>query len=189
MHNVDDITELFEKANSKLLLKDKSLFSSNVNERTICGALAAHLYDLIKNNKSYHNYYADVEYNRNDGKIKAIIDENLKIIPINCDLIVHSRGENPEQDNLLAIEMKKSNRPEREKLKDKNRLIALTRKPYEGVWVYDGSVFPEYVCDYVLGVYYEINIRANFIMIEYYHQGKMIFQYTKYLSSNYERSL
>lgn len=179
MKNVNDIIKLFEKANDRLLLKDKGLFTSNVNERTICGALMVQLHDLIKNNRSYRNYYVDVEYNRNNGKVKAIIDEKLEIIPINCDLIVHSRGENRIQDNLLAVEMKKSNRPKKEKLKDKNRLIALTRKPYEGVWAYDGRAFPEYVCDYILGVYYEIAVRANVIMLEYYYQGRVINQYTK----------
>lgn len=120
MKNVNDIIKLFEKANDRLLLKDKGLFTSNVNERTICGALMVHLHDLIKNNKSYCHYYVDVEYNRNNGKVKAIIGENLEVIPINCDLIVHGRGENRIQDNLLAVEMKKSNRPKKEKLKDKN---------------------------------------------------------------------
>lgn len=57
MKSVNDIIKLFEKANNRLLLKNKGLFASNVNERTICGALMIHLHDLIKNNKSYRNYY------------------------------------------------------------------------------------------------------------------------------------
>ena len=40
------------------------------------------------------DYYVDVEYNRNKGKIKTIIDDNENVININCYLIIHSRGEN-----------------------------------------------------------------------------------------------
>lgn len=45
----------------------------------------------------------DVEYNRNAGHIKSIINEEIKVIHITCDLIIHSRGENEQQDNLLAL--------------------------------------------------------------------------------------
>ena len=78
-----------------------------------------HLHDIIKEDASYVGYYTDVEYNRNQGGIKTIRKtirgQTEEIIPINCDLILHSRGEDIGQDNLIAIEMKKSNRPASEK--------------------------------------------------------------------------
>ena len=78
-----------------------------------------HIHDIIKEDDSYSGYYTDVEYNRNAGGIKTIRKtirgQQEEIIPINCDLILHSRGENVDQDNLIAIEMKKSNAPSAEK--------------------------------------------------------------------------
>lgn len=58
----------------------------------------------------------DVEYNRNAGHIKSIINEEIKVIHITCDLIIHSHGENEQQDNLLVLEMKKAYQLEDEKI-------------------------------------------------------------------------
>lgn len=69
-----------------------------------------HLHALIAKDKSFFNYFVDIEYNRNKGSIKTIkkttLGPNGQIIPINCDLILHSRGNRLEQDNLIALEMK-----------------------------------------------------------------------------------
>ena len=96
-------------------------------------------------------------------------------------LILHSRGENPIQDNLIALEMKKSTRPQLEKQKDRERLIALTKDSFDNIWSNDGHTLPEYVCRYVLGVYYEINYSLNLVLIEYYKQGEMNYTYTSYI--------
>jgi hypothetical protein len=101
-------------------------------------------------------------------------------IPINCDIIIHSRGEIIYQDNLIALEMKKSVNRESEKNKDKNRLIALTKDKFDDVWSFDGTSFPEHVCRYGLGVYYEINAAARKVYLEYYMKGKLA--YTKTLA-------
>ena len=70
---------------------------------------------------------------------------------------MHSRGNHIEQDNLIAIEMKKSNASEEEKQKDKDRLKALTKDSFDDVWSFDGTTLPEHVCRYLIGIYYEIN--------------------------------
>ena len=129
---------------------------------------------------SYSGYYVDVEYNRNNGKVKTIINENIEVIPINCDIIIHSRGENIYQDNLIALEMKKSVNRESEKIKDKNRLIALTKDTFDDVWSFDGTNLPEHVCRYGLGVYYEINVAKRKVDMEYYIKGKLT--YTKMIA-------
>ena len=77
------------------------------------------------------------------------------------------------QDNLIAIEMKKSNRKESDKQSDRNRLIALTKDSYDGVWSFDGKTLPEHVCRYKLGIYYEINFSKKFILLEYYYRGNL----------------
>ena len=82
-----------------------------------------------------------------------------------------------KQDNLIAIEMKKSNALAREKQKDRERLIALTKDSFNDVWAWDNN-FPEHVCRYVLGVYYEINYRRNLISIEYYRNGQLAHSYS-----------
>ncbi|MFZ3226816.1 MAG: hypothetical protein WA230_15065, partial [Xanthobacteraceae bacterium] len=61
----------------------------------------------------------DAEYNRQqNGQIKTIIDDHAHEISVTCDLILHSLGEIIRTDNLIAIEMKKSERPKVEKDED-----------------------------------------------------------------------
>jgi hypothetical protein len=165
---------IFHEANSKFLSKNTVLFTTEVSERTLCGALMIAINSEIKKGfdrlNRYRNYFVDVEYNRNGGIVKTIINDDLKIVPINCDLILHSRGHHKWQDNLIAIEMKKVNRPEIEKLNDRNRLMALTRLT-DGVWSADGLTLPEHVCGYVLGIYYEVDTKNMTVHIEFYSEG------------------
>ena len=148
-----------------------------VSERALCGALMIHLNRLMVKDKSLEGYYTDVEYNRNRGNIKTIQKTiqgpEAQIINVTCDLIMHSRGNHIEQDNLIAIEMKKSNASEEEKQKDKDRLKALTKDSFDDVWSFDGTTFPEHVCRYLIGVYYEINFSKRKIFLEYYKQGEL----------------
>lgn len=171
-HEVE-LLEIFLEANKLFLSQNMELITTHVSERTLCGALMLALNDVIRKkdkNNSYQGYFFDVEYNRNGGKVKTIIDDDYRIININCDLILHSRGHNKWQDNLMAIEMKKSYRLQSEKQSDRERLIALT-KDSDGVWSADGVTLPENVCNYILGIYYEINMQRNEILLEYYKSG------------------
>ena len=178
MKEIDEIYEdmvvLFEEANGNFIKNNKDLIESNVAERTLCGALKECI-DCAKCKTEYKNYSADVEYNRNKkGVVKTIIDADFKVIKINCDLILHSRGKCVELDNLIAIEMKKSERPQAEKDSDRNRIIALTKDSYDDVWSFDGKTLPEHVCRYVLGVYYEIDIAQKTVYLEYYRRGELV---------------
>ena len=170
----NDIKALFEAANQSLLTCDKELFENQVSERMLCGALMLHFHNCMQNDSSkWNGYHADVEYNRNKGSIKGFktIYSSGGIIRINCDLIVHSRGHITEQDNLIAIEMKKFSRPQVEKNKDRERLIVLTSSPSDDECI-DPHKLPEHVCGYALGVYYEINYHRRSILIEYYRHGE-----------------
>ncbi|CAM3376843.1 hypothetical protein PALU110988_19355 [Paenibacillus lupini] len=69
--------------------------------------------------------------------------------------------------------MKKSVSGKKEKIKDKNRLIALTKDSFDDIWAFDGTNFPEHVCGYRLGVYYEVNAVNRNVLIEYYLKGKL----------------
>ncbi|SFI79574.1 hypothetical protein [Brevibacillus centrosporus] len=169
------LIELFEDANRNFLESDLDLFLSKVSERTLCGALMLHINNLVQSSE-FRNYKVDVEYNRNkNGKVKThlktINGPNDVIVKINCDLIVHSRGNNINQDNLIAIEMKKSDRKQEDKDSDRTRLIALTKDSYDDIWSFDGKTLPEHVCRYALGIYYEVNYKKNCVNIEYYKKG------------------
>ena len=169
----NDLIDLFLNANSSMIEKNFALFYSNVSERSICGALMLSLHEYLCNTP-FHEYYVDIEYNRNrGGRIKTIIDKNEVITNVTCDLILHSRGTFYEQDNLIAVEMKKATRSEEDKISDKKRLIALTQCE-NSAWSYDGESFPEHVCRYILGVYYEISKECNSIYLEFYRQGQKV---------------
>ena len=185
MKTYEELVTLFENANRAFLLAERDLFRTEVSERTLCGALMLHIHDIIKEDDSYVGYYTDVEYNRNRGGIKTIRKTiqgmHEEIITINCDLILHSRGEKVEQDNLIAIEMKKSTRRRKDKQADRERLMALTKDSFDDVWAWDYNL-PEHVCRYALGVYYEINYGRREIKVEYYRRGKLVHSYTEYFS-------
>lgn len=184
--NNNDLTktmeEIFESANHNFLIKNSLLFEQEVSERTLCGALMLELNKAISMTP-FSMYYTDVEYNRNrDNKLKTIniklIEHDEVIVPINCDLIVHSRGEIVKQDNLIAIEMKKSTANNNCKKNDKVRLECLTRDSFDNIWSYDGKTLPKHVCRYSLGIYYEINFTNKKIIIEYYKKGCLYKEYT-----------
>ncbi|WP_315121288.1 hypothetical protein [uncultured Clostridium sp.] len=188
---MDYFKKIFGIANNKFLFKELSLIKSDVSERCICASLKPFIEYELQKNLIYEKYYVDVEYNRNAGHIKTIINDKEEVINITCDLIVHSRGENAEHDNLIALEMKKSYRSQKEKDADRNRLIALTRSTStHEIWSYDGKTYPQHVCGYSFGVYYEIDIPNEIIMIEYYMKGRMVEKfYKKFKNVNKKRRL
>jgi len=165
------LTNLFKESIVVFFKRETNHVLSGVAERSLCSRLALYIEQLMPNH-SIEGYYADTEYNRKqDGKIKTILDDNMEIVVINCDLIVHSRGEQMP-DNLIAIEMKKSNRPEAEKVSDRKRLRALTKK--NEVWNYEGIVYPEHVSGYTIGIYMELDLQKRTCIFEKYKGGDMI---------------
>jgi hypothetical protein len=173
--NMEKLLNIIFKESVDLFLKlEIENILHDVNERNLCGRLVIYLNDKIREN-NFKGYFVDPEYNRNqNGQLKTILDEEFNIVSINCDIIVHSRGGNILQDNLIAIEMKKSNRREDEKISDKKRLRALTKESYDDIWSADGVTLPEHVCGYVLGFYIELNIRTRECLIESYKKGNKI---------------
>jgi hypothetical protein len=164
---------LFSKAFSEFLSNERTNIINDVNERNLCGRLAIYL-EGARQRYGIQGYYADVEYNRKqDGKLKTIVNERAQVIRINCDLILHSRGEIVARDNLIAIEMKKADQPLAEKDSDRKRLRALTRKSYDGIWSADGRTFPEHVCGYEIGFFIILDSRKKVFQVEEYRYGKM----------------
>lgn len=168
------IRAVFEQSLTRFLSKEAYALVDGVNERNNCGRLAIYL-EAIANEHGLGAYYADTEYNRKqNGKVKTILDGEHKIVTINCDLILHSRGRIVAADNLIAVEMKKSDRPTKEKQKDRDRPRALTKASYDDIWSADGIAIPEHVCGYVLGAYVEVNRAMRTCLVEYYSSGVQI---------------
>lgn len=144
---------------------------ANVSERNLCARLAMH-FEYHMRAAGLVDYYADPEYNRKQhGRVKTILNGNMEVISITCDLIIHSRGEIVSKDNLIAIEMAKPNKSEQEMQDDRNRLMALTKASYDGVWSNDGTAHPEHVCGYVRGLFLIVDRQARQAQLESYAHG------------------
>lgn len=170
--NEDSLMPMFKEAISIFFIKERRNILTGVSERNLTGKLSTYL-DCLRDKYNLTNYYSDPEYNRKqNSEIKTILDENMKVIRINCDIIIHSRGEIMEKDNLIAIEMKKTSNKQSEKEDDKRRLRALTKDSYDDVWSKDGKVYPEHVCGYILGFYLEIDIENQTCLFECYKKGQ-----------------
>ena len=100
--------------------KDKNLLCLKANERSITHKLAEHL------QRQFKYLEVDCEYNRRRNRTKKLPDapETTQTIrpkqkPVYPDIVVHQRGF--DDNNQLVIEVKKSNRGNASRDKDKLR--------------------------------------------------------------------
>lgn len=165
--------EIFDESISFFLSEERENIINDVAERNLCGRLSIYLTNALIQ-RGVKGYFADTEYNRKQGgKVKTVILGNEKIVTIQADLIVHSRGKLINKDNFIAVEMKKSSRPEYEKKSDRERLMAMTKKSYDGVWSSGDGTHPDHVCNYALGVYIIFDIKAETYILEFYRLGEL----------------
>jgi len=164
---------VFGRSFEHFLERETNNILNGTSERNLCGCWAP----LLENaaiEAGFKGYRADPEYNRmQDGRVKVMLTDGMVEVAIVCDIILHSRGEIPSCDNLIAIEMKRSTRPEQEKENDRLRLRTLTRSSYDGIWAADGRSLPEYVCGYKLGYYLEFDVKGRSFLIEEYVEGDL----------------
>jgi len=174
--------KIFYNAN-KLFIKDSIRnIELGVSEVTLQGNFSQAFKEILKEMKIY-NYYSEINYNKNKHFTKCIINEKMEYFDIFCDLIIHSCGENLEQDNLLAIEMKKKeNRKDR--LKDRKRLEIMTSDSYVGEILFDE--LPTYICRYSLGIFYDLDVKKRQIELDFYQHGELIKTQTIHYNSNGE---
>lgn len=105
---MEEIKKILETAISRFNETDKYLIENDLSERCICSRFAFHIQQALIESE-FHEYIADVEYNRgSEGK-----EKNIKVLrdkKIVVDLIVHKRGyfNDIGFDNLFCVEMKKS---------------------------------------------------------------------------------
>lgn len=105
-----DIMDIFYEANENFLKRNYNDIVRNVSERSMCANLKEEV-SIILRASDYDMYFVDVEYNRNQEKIKTILNLD-QIINITCDFLIHARGMQ-KQENILALEMKKSSAVEK----------------------------------------------------------------------------
>ncbi len=168
------VEALVERSLDEFFREEAENIALGTNERNLCGRLAIHLTKLLPEFE-LERYFADTEYNRKqDGRVKTILDHRNVVVTINCDLILHSRGDLVGEDNIIAFEMKKSTRSSLEKDDDRDRLRAMTKASYDDIWSADGLAHPEHVCGYVRGVFVELDVAARTIKVEHFAAGQPI---------------
>lgn len=170
----EHLRAVFERSFSCFLERETLNILNGTAERNLCACWAA-LLEQAAIEGGFEGYRGDADYNRmQDGRVKVMLADGLRKVPIVCDLILHSRGEIPACDNLIAIEMKRSTRPKHEKGTDRLRLRMLTRSSFDRIWSADGLTLPEYVCGYKLGYYLELDVRSRSFLVEEYIEGTMV---------------
>lgn len=170
---MDDLRELFFRSFDQFAEREAENILHGTSERNLCARWAP-LLEVAAVEAGYVGYRADTEYNRKQGgQVKTILDETMHVVRITCDLILHSRGQIVERDNLIAIEMKRLSHPEREKQKDRVRLRALTKASYDDIWSADGRALPDHVCGYGLGYFVELDADGRRFRFEEYQRGHL----------------
>ncbi len=169
--NAKYLNKIIEPALDDFFKTEINSILADVSERNLCARLAMHFENQMKA-VGLVGYYADPEYNRKqEGRVKTILNGNMEVVSITCDLIIHSRGEILSKDNLIAIEMAKPNKSQAEMQDDRNRLMALTKASYDGVWSNDGTAPPEHVCGYVKGLFLILDRQVRQAHLESYAHG------------------
>lgn len=154
----EELIDIFEKAKNEFLEKEKTIIKNDTNERTLTQRLAFYLELQLRKNIKYENYSVDCEYNRKEEDIKRLkFGKNTDKKEIYPDIIVHQRK---IKNNLIAIEMKKTTSRNTDKIKDIEKLEALTDRKND--------------YHYTLGIYFELDITDNNNIINFFVDGEII---------------
>ena len=169
----DQLKEIIQQSLQRFLESDTRNLQANVSEINLCARLAMFL-QLVADEQGLEGYYADTEYNRKqEGAVKTMMGGDMQVIPIRCDLLLHSRGERILQDNLIAVEAKKRSQHENQIEKDRERLRILTNASYgDNTWSADGIAHPEHVCGYALGCMLVVDGENQSIEVEHFINGE-----------------
>lgn len=171
------LAPLFERALAVFVKEEREHILSGISEQNMCFRLALAL-ETERVGAELDNYKVDTEHNRNGGQLKTILDDQMHPVSIRVDIILHSRGKVPAQDNLIAVEMKRAEHPTSEKEKDRIRLRTLTKASYDDVWSADGETLPEHVCGYILGYYLELDLSVPAFRVEVFESGDQVQAFT-----------
>jgi hypothetical protein len=171
---IDVLDHILAQATDDFFISEVEAILDTVSERNNCQRFSVYL-ERRAHEAGLTDYHADTEWNRKQGgQVKTILDENLEVVRIQSDLILHSRGSFVSEDNLIAIEMKKAGMPEPEKAADRKRLRAMTKSSFDGVWSNDGTTHPQHVCGYRIGLYIELDAHRRMAKLERYSNGECV---------------
>lgn len=168
----EQLRKLFYESLDNFFVREAANIGAGIAERNLCARLAMIL-EPKAHESGLTDYFADPEYNRKYGRVKTILDENAVEVRINCDLLLHSRGQCAD-DNLIAVEMKKSERPVQEELDDCERLRTLTKPNYNDLVVLEGDLEEQHVCGYKLGYFLWIDAESRTYRLKEYSNGTFI---------------
>lgn len=71
---------MFNSTLKEFLERDRESIVADVSERNLCGRVANYL-QVNADKAGLKGYYAEVEYNRNLGRLKTIVDEQSTLRP------------------------------------------------------------------------------------------------------------
>jgi len=133
LKSIKDLTdqdgELFGfKINEKAEKNGRKLHEVCINQR-LSIHLSNHIFPLLQERKQ--SYFADIEFNRNGEREKAvIIDHEMQIV--RPDIIIHNRQAGIEKSNFLVVECKKYGYSKKDYDDDLAKIIGLmTSEDYE----------------------------------------------------------
>ncbi|MBE4489927.1 hypothetical protein BCT31_21840 [Vibrio lentus] len=169
---IEQLRDIFSESLDAFFESQVENIQAGIAERNLCARLAMIL-EPKAHEAGFTDYVADAEYNRNRGRVKTILDQNAVVVRINCDLLLHSRGR-CENDNLIAVEMKKSERPAKEEIEDCERLRILTKPNYDDVIVVRGDFEPQHVCGYKLGYFLWIDAATRTYRLKEFRNGEFV---------------
>ncbi|MGF1792932.1 hypothetical protein L4D21_20250 [Photobacterium profundum] len=168
----EQLRSLFSESLNDFFSSEAENIEAGIAERNLCSRLAM-IIEPKAHEAGLTGYFADTEYNRKNGRVKTMIDQNAVIVRINCDLLLHSRGR-LAIDNLIAIEMKKSERPAQEETEDCERLRILTKPNYDDIVVLEGDLEEQHVCGYKLGYFLWIDAESRTYRLKEFSNGNFI---------------
>lgn len=130
------INDILIPSLKRLYQEDFDNIRLGVSERNICARLALHMekimreYDDSHPIKHFHNYYADVEYNRmGNGELKQYENSEHRPKYMVSDLLIQSRR---KERNYLAVEMKRKGNY-RNAREDRERLASMVSPAPHGM--------------------------------------------------------
>ena len=130
------INDILISAIRKLYQVDFDNIRFGVSERNICARLAHHMENIMRDYDDshpimhFHNYYADVEYNRmGNGDLKQYENSEHRPKYMVSDLLIQSRG---YEHNYLAVEMKRKGN-NRHANEDRERLASMVSPAPHGM--------------------------------------------------------
>lgn len=170
----DAVKQKLTEALNEVIEKDKHLLKHNLSERSIAHRLALYL------TPRFPDFDVDCEYNGNvdannrrkyililKGRAEALglikkdeIDQELIDCCVYPDIIVHKRGKNGSENNVLIIEIKKSSSRVRGDW-DAEKLARFTSNEYENNFVYQFGAF----------VLFQVGDNPHYL-VEWYRDGR-----------------